>query len=70
MDIPPLSRRLLKVSKTHRLLHGIRAGSLDDDEPFPPDVKQVFSQKLSHVKGHVKVSHIAKRYITWLLYKL
>jgi hypothetical protein len=27
-------------------------------------VEYVFGQKLSHVKEHVKVSHIAKRYIT------
>jgi hypothetical protein len=69
MDTLPLSTRLLKVSKAHELLHNIRASSFDDDESFPPDVEHVFGQKLTHVKGRVKVSHIAKRYMTCALYK-
>jgi hypothetical protein len=69
MDTPPLSLCLLRVSKGHALLHGIRAGSLDDDGSFPPNVEHVFSQKLLHVKKHVKVSYIANRYMTWTLYK-
>jgi len=44
-------------------------GYLDDDKPFPFDVEHVFGQKLPHVKGHVKVSYIVKRYITWAIYK-
>jgi len=44
-------------------------GSLDDDEFFPPDVEHVFDQKLLHVKGRVIVSHVAKRYMTYALYK-
>jgi hypothetical protein len=44
-------------------------GSLDDDGFFPPDVEPVFGQKLLHVKGRVKVSHDAKRYMTCALYK-
>jgi hypothetical protein len=35
MDIPPLSMRLLRVSKAHELLHGIKASSFDNDESFP-----------------------------------
>jgi hypothetical protein len=31
---PPLSRRLLRVSKAHELLHGIRVGSFDNDGPL------------------------------------
>lgn len=45
-------------------------GSLDDDEPFPSDVEYVFGQKLLHIMGHVTVSYIAKRYMTWAIYKL
>jgi len=33
------------VSKAHELLHGIRAGSFDSDEHFPPVVKHVFGQR-------------------------
>jgi hypothetical protein len=44
MISPPLSKRLLRVSKAHKLLHGIKAGSLNDDKPFPPDVEHVFGQ--------------------------
>jgi hypothetical protein len=44
-------------------------GSLDDDESFPPNVKHVFDQKLPHIRRRAKVSHIAKRYMTWALYK-
>jgi hypothetical protein len=40
-----LSCRLLRVSKAHELLHGIRAGSFDSDEHFPPVVKHVFGQR-------------------------
>jgi hypothetical protein len=65
-----LSIRLLKVSSmSHRLSHGIRAGSLEDDGHFPPDVEYVFGQKLSHVRERVKVSYITKRYMTKKLYK-
>jgi hypothetical protein len=32
-------------------------------------VEHVFDQKLSHVRGCVKVSYIAKRYMIWTLYK-
>jgi hypothetical protein len=52
-------------SKTYKLLHGIRASFLDDDGRFPPDVEHVFVKKLSHVRGRVKVSYIAKKYMTW-----
>jgi hypothetical protein len=69
MDTPPLSRRLLRVSKAHELLHGIRAGSFDNDVPFPPVVEHVFGQKMPHVRGRVKVSHIAKRSLSCRLYK-
>jgi hypothetical protein len=70
MDTPLLSMRLLRVSKTHGLLHGIRAGSFDNDGSFPPVVEHVFGQKMPHVRGHVKVSHIAKRSLSCRLYKL
>jgi len=40
----PLLRHFLRVSKAYRFLHGIRAGSLDDDGPFPPNVEHVFDQ--------------------------
>jgi len=33
------------VSKAHGLLHSIRAGSFDNDEPFPPVVEHVFDQR-------------------------
>jgi hypothetical protein len=69
MNTPPLSRRHLRVNKTHELLHGIRAGSFDNDGPFPPVVKHVFGQKMPHVRGRVKVSHIAKRSLSCRLYK-
>jgi hypothetical protein len=32
----PLLRRLLRVSKAHGLLHGIKAGSFENDWPFSP----------------------------------
>jgi hypothetical protein len=44
MDTPPLLRRFFRVSKTHELLHGIKADFLDDDGPFPLDVKHVFDK--------------------------
>jgi hypothetical protein len=44
-------------------------GSLDDDGHFPPDVEYMFGQKLSHVRGRVKVSHIINTYMTWTLFK-
>jgi len=44
MDTPLLSMRLLIVSEAYGPLHGIRADSLDDDRPFPPDVEHVFGQ--------------------------
>jgi hypothetical protein len=44
MDTPPLLKRLLRVSKAHGLLHGIRAGSLNNDGHFPPYVEHVFGQ--------------------------
>jgi hypothetical protein len=51
---------LLRVSKTRGLLHGIRAGSFDNDGPFSPVVEHVFGQRY-HVKvrGRVKdfISH-------------
>jgi hypothetical protein len=65
MDTPPLLKRLLRVSKAHGLLHGIRAGSLNNDGHFPPYVEHV-----SHEKGRVKASHIAKKYMTLGFYKL
>jgi len=46
-----------------------RVSFLNDDGYFPPDVKHVFGQKLSYVRRCVKVSHIAKKYMTWVLYK-
>jgi hypothetical protein len=45
MDTPPLSMRLLRVNKAHELLHGIKAGSFDNDGPFPPVVEHVFDQR-------------------------
>jgi len=69
MDIPPLSRGLLRVSKAHEFLHGIRAGSFDNDGHFPSVVEHVFGQKMPHVRGHVKVSHITKRSLSCRLYK-
>jgi hypothetical protein len=70
MVSPPLLRRLLRVSKAHELLHGIRAGSFDNDGPFAPVVEYVFGQRY-HVKvrGRDKVSHIAKRSLSCRLYK-
>jgi hypothetical protein len=70
MVTPPLLRRLLRVSKARRLLHGIRAGSFDNDGPFSPVVEHVFGQRY-HVKvrGRVKVSYIAKRSLSYRLYK-
>jgi hypothetical protein len=64
MDTPPLSIHLLRVNKAHELLHGVRAGSLDDVGHFPPFVEHVFGQKLSYVRGCVKVFHIAKKLLT------
>jgi hypothetical protein len=47
--------RLLRVSKVHRLLHGIRAGSFDNDGYFLLVVEHVFSQiKMPHVRGVLK----------------
>jgi len=43
MVSPPLLRRLLRVSKANGLLHGIKAGSFDNDGPFSPVVEHVFS---------------------------
>jgi hypothetical protein len=37
--------RLLRVSKAHGLLHGIRASSFDNDESFPSVVEHVFDQR-------------------------
>jgi hypothetical protein len=37
--------RLLRVSKAHEVLHGIRAGSFDNDGLFPPVVEHVFGQR-------------------------
>jgi hypothetical protein len=70
MVSPPLLRRLLRVSKARGLLHGIRGGSFDKDGPFSPVVEHVFGQRY-HVKvrGRVKVSHIAKRSLSYRLYK-
>jgi hypothetical protein len=35
----------LKASKTHGLLHSIKAGFLDDDgRPFPSDIEHVFGR--------------------------
>jgi len=70
MVSPPLSMRLLMVSKAHRLLYGIRADSFDNDGPFAPIVEHVFGQKMPHVRRRVKVSHIAKRSLSCRLYKL
>jgi hypothetical protein len=69
MDTPPLSMCILRVSKAHKLLHGIRAGSFDNDGSFPPFVEHVFGQKMLHVRRRVKVSHIAKRSLSYRLYK-
>jgi hypothetical protein len=70
MVSPPLLRRLLRVSKARGILHGIREGSFDNDEPFSPVVEHVFSQRY-HVKvmGRVKVTHIAKKSLSYRLYK-
>jgi hypothetical protein len=70
MVSPPLVRRPLRVSKARGLLHGIRVGSFDNDGPFSPVVEQVFGQRY-HVKvrGVVKVFHIAKRSLSYRLYK-
>jgi hypothetical protein len=38
---PPFLTRFLRVSKAHEILHGIKAGSLDDDVPFPLDVEHL-----------------------------
>jgi hypothetical protein len=45
MDTPPLSKRLLRVSKAYGLLHGIRAGFFDNDGLIPPVVEHVFGQR-------------------------
>jgi hypothetical protein len=44
MVSPPLPIRLLRVNKAHRVLHGIKEGSLDDNGHFPPDIEYVFGQ--------------------------
>jgi hypothetical protein len=51
MNTSHLSRRFLRVRFIDFYMVSDRAGSLDDDEPFLPDVEQVFGQKLSHVNG-------------------
>jgi hypothetical protein len=45
MDIPPLLRHLLKVSKVLELLHGITGGFFDNDGHFPSIVEHVFGQR-------------------------
>jgi hypothetical protein len=40
-----------------------------DDGSFPFVVVHVFGHWLPHVRGRVKVSHIAKISFTWALYK-
>jgi hypothetical protein len=45
MVFSPLARRLLRVSKAFGHLHGIRAGSFDNDESFPLVIEHVFDQK-------------------------
>jgi len=70
MLTPPLLRRLLRVSKANGLLHGIKAGSFDNDGPFSPVVEHVFGQRYHFkVRGRVKVFHIAKRSLSCRLYK-
>jgi hypothetical protein len=70
MVSPPLLRHLLRVSKAHGLLHGIKAGSFDNDGLFSPVVEHVFGQRYHFkVRGRVKVFHIAKRSLSYRLYK-
>jgi len=51
MDTPPLSRHLLRVSEAHELLHGIKAGSLDDDRPSPPPMLNTCLAKVATREG-------------------
>jgi len=70
MVSPPILRRLLRVSKANGLLHGIKAGSFDNDGPFSPVVEHVFGQRYHFkVRVNVKVFQIAKRSLSCRLYK-
>jgi hypothetical protein len=70
MLAPPLLSRLLRVSKANGILHGIKAGSFDNDGPFSPGVEHVFGQRYHFkVRVRVKVFHIAKRSLSCRLYK-
>jgi hypothetical protein len=70
MVSPPLLKRLLRVSKANELLHGIKVGSFDNDGSFSPVVEHVFGQRYHFkVRGRVKLSHIAKRSLSYRLYK-
>jgi hypothetical protein len=70
MLAPPLLSRLLRVSKANGILHGIKAGSFDNDGPFSPVVEHVFGQRYHFkVRVRVKVFHIAKRSLSCRHYK-
>jgi hypothetical protein len=62
MGTPPLSRLLLRVSKVHVLLYGIRAGFLDDVATFPHVVEHVFGQRCHSERGVLKCSTSPKDY--------
>jgi len=59
------------IAKLSLFYHGIKAGSFDNDGHFHPVVKHArVWPKMPHVRGRVKVSHIAKRSLSCRLYKL